>query len=167
MQELLPVAGEIAARLSEKKQTIAIVESSSGGLISAALLAVPGASRYFMGGAVVYTQAARRNLLGLEGLPPGVRSATEPFVLIHANRIREQFGTTWGLAEAGASGPPNAKGLGNRYGDAAGHSCFAISSKIGADIQEAAMTLETGKGDRYENMLAFAEGALRFLLKQL
>ena len=75
----------------------------------------------------------------------GLRSSTEPYVLIHANRIREQFDTTWGFAEAGAAGPPNAQGLGNTYGDAAGHSCFAVVGKVGMSLTERAMTLETGK----------------------
>ena len=97
MRELMPVAEKVAAKLFEAKQTIAIAKSSTGGLVSAALLAVPGASRYFMGGAVVYTRHARRLLLDLEGLAPGLRSSTEPYVLIHANRIRERFETTWGL----------------------------------------------------------------------
>jgi len=167
MKELMPAAEKVAAKLFEKKHTIAVVESSTGGLISAALLAVPGASRYFMGGAVVYTRHARRNLLGLEGLAPGLRSSTEPYVLIHANRIREQFDTTWGFAEAGAAGPKNAQGLGNSYGDAAGHSCFAVVGKVGMSLTERAMTLETGKDNRLENMMAFANGALAFLLEQL
>ncbi len=167
MRELMPVAEKIAAKLFEAKQTIAIAESSTGGLVSAALLAVPGASRYFMGGAVVYTRHARRLLLDLEGLAPGMRSSTEPYVLLHANRIRERFETTWGLAEAGAAGPVNAQGRGNTYGDAAGHSCFAIAGVTPRGKVEASMTLETGKGDRYENMFLFARGALEFLLKQL
>ena len=159
MKELMPVAEKVAAKLFEKKHTIAVAESSAGGLISAALLAVPGASKYFMGGAVVYTRHARRNLLGLEGLAPGL--------LIHANRIREQFDTTWGIAEAGAAGPPNAQGLGNSYGDASGHSCFAVVGKVGMNVRENAMTLETGKGDRLDNMLAFANAGLTFLLQEL
>src|SRR5205085_874905 len=165
MRELMPVAEKVAAKLFEAKQTIAVAESSSGGLISAALLAVPGASRYFLGGAVVYTRHARRLLLDLEGLAPGMRSSTEPYVRLHANRIRERFDTTWGLAEAGAAGPVNAKGLGNTYGDAAGHSCFAVAGVSARGKTEVSMTLETGKGDRFENMFLFANAALEFLLK--
>ena len=59
MDRLLPLAEKIAARLIERKETVAVAEGSAGGLISAALLAVPGASAYFVGGAVVYTGAAR------------------------------------------------------------------------------------------------------------
>ena len=88
-------------------------------------------------------------------------------MLIHANRIREMFDTTWGFAEAGAAGPPNAQGLGNSYGDAAGHSCFAVVGKVGMSLSERTMTLETGKGERLENMRAFANAGLLFLLEQL
>ena len=163
MQTLLPPAVEIAARLVARKETIAVAESSAGGLISAALLSVPGASRYFLGGGVIYTKAARRHLLGLEGLAPGLRSSTEPYVLIHARRIREQLGASWGLAEAGAAGPPNEKGLGNVYGDASGHAVFAL---VGA-ASERAMTIETGGSDRVENMRAFARAALEMLLAEI
>ena len=65
MTELEDIAVRIAGRLIERGETVAVAESSAGGLISAALLAVPGASKYFVGGAVVYTRAARKQLLGL------------------------------------------------------------------------------------------------------
>ncbi len=154
MNELIPLATSIAARLRERKETIAVAESSAGGLVSAALLAVPGASAYFLGAAVVYTQAARRGLLRVpdESLT-GVRSSTEAYAQIKARTIRELLGATWGLSETGASGP-----TGNRYGDAAGHACFAVAGPV-----ERAITLETGDGDREHNMLVFARAALELL----
>ena len=154
MIELIPLATAIATRLRERKETIAVAESSAGGLISAALLAVPGASAYFLGAAVVYTQAARRALLRVpdESLA-GVRSSTEAYALIKARTIRERLGATWGLAETGASGP-----TGNRYGDAAGHACLAVAGPV-----ERALTLETGGDDRERNMRAFARAALELL----
>ncbi|HEX9821905.1 MAG TPA: CinA family protein [Methylomirabilota bacterium] len=154
MTELIPLATAIATRLRERKETIAVAESSAGGLISAALLAVPGASAYFLGAAVVYTQAARRALLRVpdESLA-GVRSSTEAYALIKARTIRELLGATWGLAETGASGP-----TGNRYGDAAGHACLAVAGPV-----ERAVTLETRGDDRERNMRAFARAALELL----
>lgn len=146
-----------------RKETVAIAESSAGGLIAAALLAVPGASRYFLGAAVVYTRKARSTLLDLPPPAPGLRSATEPYVLIHARRIRERLGATWGMAEAGAAGPPNEKGLGNIYGDASGHSCFALV----ADGFERATTIETRLDDRVANMIAFARAGLEMMLAEL
>jgi PncC family amidohydrolase len=154
MKELSPLASALGARLKQRRETIAIAESSAGGLISAALLAVPGASAYFLGGAVVYTQAARRGLLRVpEEAMAGVRSSTEAYALIKARTIRELLGATWGLAETGASGP-----TGNRYGDAAGHACFAIAGPV-----ERAVTLETRSADRERNMVVFARAALELL----
>src|SRR5882724_6386360 len=123
MQELVAIAEKIATRLIERRETVAVAESSTGGLISAALLAVPGASAYFLGGAVVYTSAARAGLLDITAADmAGMRAATEPYVAMVAGRVRTKLGATWGLGETGAAGP-----TGNRYGDPAGHSCIAIA----------------------------------------
>ena len=158
MDRLLPLAERIARRLSERRETVAIAESSTGGLISAALLAVPGASAYFVGGAVVYTAAARSALVRITPNDmSGMRPSTEAYAALLAQRIREQHGATWGLGETGAAGP-----TGNRYGDAAGHSCIAISGPANH-----AVTLETGSGDRQANMRAFAARALELLAKTL
>ena len=157
-QELTTIGAAIGARLKERKETIGIAESSAGGLISAALLAVPGASAYFLGGGVIYTQAARRALLQVpDEAVKGIRSSTEAYALVKARTIRERLGATWGLAETGASGP-----TGNRYGDAAGHACFAIAGPV-----ERAVTLETGHGDREANMRVFAKAALEMLAAAL
>jgi nicotinamide-nucleotide amidase len=157
MNELVTIAEKIAAQLIARKQTIAVAESSTGGLISAALLSVPGASAYFLGGAVVYTQAARRALLDVRELPEGMRASTEAYALFAAKLARERFAATWALAETGATGP-----TGNRYGDAPGHTCIAVVGPV-----ERAMTLETGMIDRVANMRAFSEAALDLLAKTL
>jgi PncC family amidohydrolase len=158
MQDLVPIAEKIAARLIERRQTIAVAESSTGGLISASLLAVPGASAYFLGGAVVYTRDARRILMDIpDEAMKGIRSASEPYAKLLASQVRTRFGTNWGLSETGATGP-----TGNRYGDAAGHSCMAVA---GADVS--VMTLETGSADRLANMHVFASTALNLLLQNL
>jgi nicotinamide-nucleotide amidase len=156
MKHLVSVAEQVAAVLTARKQTIVIAESSTAGLISAALLAVPGASAYFLGGAVVYTRQSRRLLLDIpDSALDGMRPSTEPYALMMARTAQRQFSATFGLAETGATGP-----TGNSYGDKAGHSCIAI-----AGAAEHAMTLETGKADRLENMHAFTEAALNFLLQ--
>ncbi len=158
MQLLLPLAEKIAARLIERRETIAVAESSTGGLIAAALLAVPGASAYVIGGAVVYTKASRAALLGISDADmQGLRPATEAYSLLIARRVRERLGATWGLGETGATGPS-----GNRYGDPAGHSCMAIAGPV-----ERAVTLQTGSADRRANMDAFAKRALALLLETL
>jgi PncC family amidohydrolase len=140
--------------LIERHETIAVAESSTGGLIAAVLLAIPGASAYFVGGAVVYTRTARAALLGIGNADmEGLRASTETYALMIARRARERHGASWGLGETGASGP-----TGNRYGDPAGHTCVAIAGSI-----ERAITMETGSADRRANMDAFAKRALDLL----
>ena len=158
MKDLVPLAEQVAALLQAKDQTIAVSESSTGGLISAALLAVPGASAYFLGGAVVYTGKARAALLDIQPAAlTGMRPATEAYAQLVARHTRQRFSSSWALAETGATGP-----AGNRYGDPAGHSCIAVAGAV-----EGAMTLETGSADRLANMQAFSEAALNFLLQKL
>jgi PncC family amidohydrolase len=153
---LLPLAEKIAARLIARKETIAIAESSTGGLVAAALLAVPGASAYFLGGAVVYTKTSRAALLGIGDVEmQGVRPATEAYSLLMARSIRERHGATWGFGETGAAGPS-----GNRYGDPAGHTCLAVAGPT-----ERAITLRTGNSDRLANMNAFAKRSLELLVE--
>ena len=151
-------ATEVAARLKARGETIAVAESSTGGMISAALLAVPGASAYFLGGAVVYTRASRGVLLGIsDAAMAGMRPSTEAYALLMSRTARGRFATTWAIGETGATGP-----TGNRYGDAAGHSCIAI-----AGTAERAITIETGSTDRYANMSAFTAAALDLLMQAL
>ena len=158
MDELQKAAARVAARLIARRETVAVSESSAGGLIAAALLAVPGASRYFLGGAVVYTAAAREALLSITPQEmSGLRSSSEPYAQLLARRTRDKMKASWGLAEAGAAGP-----TANRYGDAAGHSCLAISGP-----SEAVTTLETDSSDRFDNMRAFAAAALALLASAL
>jgi nicotinamide-nucleotide amidase len=154
VKQLEALAAELGERLKARGETIAVAESSSGGLISAALLSVPGASKYYLGGAVVYTGKSRMVLMDLpREAVAGMRSASEPYALLLARTARERFGATWGLSETGAAGP-----TGNGYGDAPGHTCIAIAGPV-----EAAITVETGEADRAGNMRAFATAALEML----
>lgn len=154
MEKLLPLAEKVAALLKARGETVAVAESSTGGLIAAALLAQPGASAYFVGGAVVYTRTSRAALLGItDAEMVGRRASTEDYALLCARRMRERHDTAWAIGETGAAGP-----TGNRYGDAAGHSCIAV---VGL-ANERAVTLETGSSDRQANMRTFAAKALAF-----
>lgn len=158
MQELLQRAERVSRLLKERRETIVVAESSTGGLVAAALLAMPGASAYFLGGTVVYTQTARNVLFDLGDLSArGMRASTEPYARLLARTARERFASTWALAESGATGP-----TGNRYGDAAGHCCLAIVGPV-----ERALTIETGDTDRLANMRAFSAAALDLLAQVL
>ena len=141
IQELLPQAERIAAILKARGETISVAESSTAGLISAALLAVGGASAYFMGGAVVYTRASRTELLRVTeeefAALTGITPSTEPYALLFARKIKERLNTTWSVGETGTAGP-----TGSRYGHAPGHSCIAVIGRV-----ERAITVETGNSD--------------------
>jgi PncC family amidohydrolase len=156
VERLEALAAGLGDRLKARGDTVAVAESSAGGLISAALLAVPRASKYYLGGAVVYTPKARVMLMDIprEALS-GMRSASEPYALLLARTARERFGATWGLAETGAAGP-----AGNGYGDPPGHTCLAVSGPV-----DMALTIETGEADRLGNMYAFAAAALELLTR--
>lgn len=158
MQALYDLAADIGGTLKARGEKIAVNESSSGGLISTALLSVPGASAYFLGGAVVYTPKARVLLTDIprEALE-GMRSSSEPYAQLLARNARERYGATWGISETGAAGP-----TGNGYGDAAGHTCVAVAGPV-----EAVLTIETGESDRHANMLAFAMASLSLLQRAL
>ncbi|HZQ00677.1 MAG TPA: CinA family protein [Reyranella sp.] len=159
MDSLLPLAKQVGEKLKARKETVGVSESSAGGLISAVLLAVPGASAYFMGGAVVYTGPAGIAFLDATKEKRGdIRSSSEPWALLAAELVRGRLRTNWGLAETGAAGP-----TGNRYGDAAGHTCVAVVGPNG----KIARTLETRSNDRVANMRAFAAEALKLLDEQL
>jgi nicotinamide-nucleotide amidase len=154
LESLTSLGSAAGTLLKERKQTLAVAESSAGGLINAALVAVPGASAYYLGGAIVYTLASRSTLLGVTAEDMiGMRSASEAYAQLLARRVRAKLGATWGLSETGASGPS-----GNRYGDAPGHSCIAVSGPM-----EAVITVETGSADREANMWVFARKAVELL----
>jgi PncC family amidohydrolase len=156
MPALTPLAKSVGALLKERKENIAVADSSCGGLISAALLSVPGASVYYVGGIVSYSGVSRVTLLGIsedDMAKIGMRASTEPYAALIAKTVRGKFGTTWAVSETGASGP-----TGNRYGDASGHACFAVSGPV-----ERTITLETRSSDREANMWAFTKAALELL----
>jgi len=154
MHSLTDLGAAAGALLKSRRETLAVAESSAGGLINASLVAVPGASAFYLGGVIVYTYAGREALLGITNEEmKGMRSATEAYAQLVARRVRAKLGATWALAETGASGPS-----GNRYGDAPGHACIAVSGPVGA-----VTTLETGRDAREENMWAFARRALELL----
>lgn len=154
MGKLTNIAAPVAEILKQNKQTVAVSESSGGGLISAALLSIPGASAYFIGGAVVYTRTAQKGLLNVpDDAMLDIRASTEEYALLNARAVRKLLGATWGISETGASGP-----TGNRYGDAPGHTCMAVSGPV-----ERSITLETSETNREDNMWKFADAALKLL----
>jgi PncC family amidohydrolase len=155
--ELTQSAQRVASVLRDRGETVAVAEGSAGGLVSAALLSVPGASAYFVGGTVIYTVAASRAwMAGAVEVPAGMRGATETFAGYLATSVRLKVGSTWGVGEAGAAGPANP------YGDPAGHSWLAVDGP-----RSATRNLLTGLDERLDNMVAFAAAALRLFAEVL
>lgn len=158
MRELIPVAERAAAVLRRRKETVAVAESSAGGLITAALLAVPGASEYCLGGSVVYTRAA---LLALRDMDPallkGLTPATEAYALFKARAVRERYGAHWAIGEGGVAGP-----AANRYGNPVGHVCLAV-----AGPRDCTRTLLIAAEDRVAYMHRFAAAALELFCEAL
>lgn len=149
---------DIAAHLKAMKQTIGVAESSTGGLISAALLAVPGASAYYLGGTIIYTLRARRDLLGIDDATLARQEPlTADYVTLCAQTIRERLGTTWGIAELGATGP-----AGTPYGHPPGICVIAVSGPLTRTVR-----IETGSADREANMQIFARTAFDLLQQTL
>lgn len=154
MPDLTPLAASLGALLKERGHSVGVCESACGGIISAALVAIPGASAYYLGGSVSYTQASREGLMNVtDEMMVGMRASTESYALMNARIMQEKLGSTWGLGETGASGP-----AGNRYGDDSGHACIAVVGPV-----ERSMTIETGSADREANMWVFAQTALELL----
>jgi nicotinamide-nucleotide amidase len=151
---LFALGERVGDKLVAGGETLALAESSAGGLISAALLARAGASAYYFGGAVLYTRRSRRLLTTLTSEDTvGMRSSSPPYAQLLARHQRERFRASWGLAETGAAGPS-----GNTYGDPAGHSCLAVDGPVCLQRM-----LRTGQAGRQANMLAFAIAALELL----
>jgi PncC family amidohydrolase len=155
MPDFKTMATTVGALLKDKGQTVAVAESSAGGIICAGLLSVSGASAYFKGGGVVYTSGAKQILMAVsDAAMAEKRAATETHALHLARAARERLGADWGIGETGASGP-----TGNRYGDPPGHTCVGV---VGPGV-ERAVTVNTGLSDRGANMEAFAQAALDLL----
>jgi len=153
MPSLLKMADPVGLLLKERGQTVAVSESAAGGLVSAALLSVPGASGYYLGGASVYTQTARRGLLRFNDAMAQQRGSTEEYATLTATTMRDLLEADWAIGESGAAGPS-----GNRYGDPAGHVALAVVGPVSAT-----RIVQTGNDDREDNMWAFAQAALDLL----
>lgn len=149
---------ECAKHLRASKTTIAVAESSSGGLISASLLSVAGASAYFTGGTVIYTRESRRQWLDIDPEKlRGLEPMTELMAGVFAEAVRLKLNATWGMAELGAAGP-----TGTPYGHDAGTSVIAINGPVCASI-----LVSTGDANRVQNMQLFTSQALKLLRETL
>ena len=155
MNELESMAAAVGEALKMRGETVMVAESSCGGLISAALLAVPGASAYYRGGLVLYTTESRRKFLSRDGKDPfeGVTPSSEEYAAALARAVRATLNPTWAISEVGTAGP-----TGGRRGHGPGHACVAVDGPLAR-----AITIETRQSDRVTNMQVFARAALDLL----
>ena len=159
MNELESMATAVGEALKARGETVMVAESSCGGLISAALLAVPGASAYYRGGLVLYTYESRRKFLSKDGKDPfeGVTPSSEDYALAMARAARTTLNPTWAISEIGTAGP-----TGSKRGHGPGHACIAVDGPLAR-----AVTIETRQSDRETNMRVFARAALDLLAAAL
>jgi PncC family amidohydrolase len=148
------LANEIAAQLTARSETLAVAEATAGGLVSAALLSVSGASRYYAGGGVLYTLASRTALAGVDPKQYANYRGTTPEMLASlAESMRKRLSATWCIAETGLAGP-----TGGRFGAPPGRVTVSVAGPVARTE-----VIETGLSDREANMIEFATRALRFL----
>ncbi|WP_353227074.1 CinA family protein [Novosphingobium sp.] len=160
LERLATAGAHAGALLMARGETIAVVDGATGGLISAGLLAMPGASAFYRGGGVIYSLKGRRIVLGHEpGSLRGLTSATESYALAQAQLIRARYDADWGIAETGAAGPGR-----HPLGVASGTSAIAVA---GPGDVNATILVHTGSEDRLANMQAFALAALELLAQTL
>ncbi|MRR17423.1 MAG: CinA family protein [Deltaproteobacteria bacterium] len=152
------LAREIAVHLAAANEKLAVAESSSGGLVSACLLSVPGASSFFIGGAVLYSYRIREQIVAL-GRKEHQRygGSTPELILDIALKFKEKTGADWVIGEGGAAGPSQSP-----YGHNAGYTALAVAGPICRT-----KIIETGKSARIGNMSEFTTALLDFFLSIL
>ena len=153
-EEQTVLSEEIAELLVARGERVAVAESSAGGLISAALLAVPGASRYYAGGGVLYMLASRTRLAGHGPEHYANYRGTTPEMLASlAETMRERLGADWCVGESGLAGPG-----GGRSGAPVGRAAIGVAGPVARTE-----LIETGLSGRDENMSEFTTRSLRML----
>ena len=156
--DLLNTAAVVGPALISRGDSITVSETSTGGLIGAMLLAVPGASAYFKGATVPYSFPSRRKWLDMNrDSVADLEPMSEAMAMRFAQIAQAQLNSTWGLAELGIAGPTGAT-----YGVSAGTSVIAISGP-----NPLATTVITGHNRRQSNMWHFAEAAIALLARAL
>ena len=153
-QDQSALANEIATLLTEQDQTVCVAEGTTGGLVSAALLSVAGASRYYAGGGVLYTLNSRIQLAGADPeLFVDYHGTSAEMLASVAEAMRQKLEASWCIAESGLAGP-----TGGRFSKAPGKTTLAIAGPV-----EKTDVSETGLADREANMVEFTTLSLRFL----
>jgi nicotinamide-nucleotide amidase len=119
----MPTAVDVVGRLQTSGRTVATAESITGGLVGAALTAVPGASSTYRGGIVAYATEVKASVLGVDPDLLEQAGAVDARVCEQmAEGTRQRIGATFGLATTGVAGPEpqDGKGVGTVFVAVAG-----------------------------------------------
>jgi PncC family amidohydrolase len=155
--EIREILEEVSALLKSRKETVSVVETASGGLLSSSLLSVPGASGYYQGGLTLYTLPSRLAYGGwTQDSVTNYAGPTTDIVGALAKHARKDLGSTYTVAESGTAGPTG----GATPNRTPGYVALAVDCERGTYVRE----LNTGLGtDRVANMKGFVVEALKFL----
>jgi len=151
------IASNLIALLTERKETLAVAESLTGGLVAASLTDVPGSSHVFLGGVVTYATQSKVSILGIDAPlidRHGVFSREVAEAMAVA--VRERFDSTWAVATTGVAGPGPHQGIG------AGEVWIAVSGP-----QSASEHLSLGDLGRSQVRGGAVTGALALLSRIL
>lgn len=166
-QEIQVLVAEIASILRSKNQTLAVSEAACGGLLSAYMVSVPGASDFYIGGKLVYLLRQRLKLSGWNDEEISqYMGPLEQVVLKLARTTKYELGLTYVLSETGFAGPTTDLHLrsDNDKGSVAVGTVYLGLSGPKGDVSSCRAT---GSGNRAENMVEFARLGLQFLVENL
>jgi PncC family amidohydrolase len=152
---LTELAGRLQTACLAAGSTLSLAESCTGGMVAAAVTAIPGSSDYFAGGVVPYSNEAKRDLLGVDPDVLAAHGAVSAQVArAMAIGARERFGTTLAASVTGIAGPAGgtaAKPVGLTY--------IGVVDEAGVDVRRIVWS-----GDRAANRHDSAIAVLEALL---
>ena len=144
---------QVLATMTERGLTLSVAETTVGGLISARIIALPGASRVYVAGIIPYRGTAKSQVLGVPPEATAAGGVSAPMALAMAQRARDLFVTDYAVAETGAAGPGGAR---------AGLVFIATAGPDGGQVEERHF-----EGDRLAVQRQIADASLEMLLKAL
>jgi PncC family amidohydrolase len=153
------LAAGIGEALVARGEKVAVSETTAGGLISARMLSVPGASRWFESGIVPYSSPTKFEALGMDREVAREHGAVSPqWVTATAEAMRRMTGAAWAVAESGIAGPQGSR----RSPKPVGSVVIAVVGPGGARAEE-----HVFPGSRVQVMGQIAERALAMLSEDL
>jgi PncC family amidohydrolase len=167
--DIQKLVAEIADILLSRNETVSVSEGACGGLLSAYLIARPGASQFFDGGRLIYSLKSRLKTSGWNS--EQIKSYTGPseqVALKMARNMRIEFGSTYVLSETGYAGPSaNVSGVENMSITEDDAKVGMVYLGISGPNRNYSCEMFSGSTDRSTNMQLFAQYSLQFFLETL